>query len=231
MRLSPRVLVACWDLVRRAGVDLFRPGAAEKVGTIAGWRSAGGPLKLEDGELTLLDALRAFALWVRNEPAPDARSELVVTLPITDRACISTPDAVRMMIDSATKTIHVIGFRMSETNMCRALQRRGCEGIAVTVVGDRADGGAREILKDWPAIARPLVALENVESATPTGHLHAKAIVIDSTVALVGSANFSRSGMNTNFEFGVRVSGNVARSIIRIIDRLVQDGWFVPIRL
>jgi phosphatidylserine/phosphatidylglycerophosphate/cardiolipin synthase-like enzyme len=231
-RIGPRAVIACWELIKRAGVDLFRPSAARGLPSLQGWAASGAPAgDLEAPQVSFIDALKAVALRERSGVHPDIAAELVVTLPVPDRTLLSTPDVVRTMIDSATKSILVIGFRMSEENMRRALFRRGVDGLRVTVVGDRNDGGARELRKDWPAMAQPLTALENVESAQRSGLLHGKVLVIDERIALIGSANFSRSGMNSNFEFGVRVGGQAAADVVRLTERLVRAGWFVPVVL
>jgi phosphatidylserine/phosphatidylglycerophosphate/cardiolipin synthase-like enzyme len=73
--------------------------------------------------------------------------------------------------------------------------------------------------------------LENVEPLAENAAtlMHAKAIVADRRVALVGSANFTAGGLRSNLEVGVRVTGAVAADIVRTIERLEREGWLVPV--
>jgi phosphatidylserine/phosphatidylglycerophosphate/cardiolipin synthase-like enzyme len=50
--------------------------------------------------------------------------------------------------------------------------------------------------------------------------LHAKLIVVDRRVAIVGSSNLTRRAMNDNVEIGLLVRGPAASDIARLFDRL-----------
>jgi phosphatidylserine/phosphatidylglycerophosphate/cardiolipin synthase-like enzyme len=230
MILSPRTLVAAWELVKSAGLDIFRPGVLAQLSSIPGWSALGlGSSSARGGEtVSLLDALRALALRER-AVASTSSVELVATLPLQDRTILATPDVVRTLLDGARRSILVIGFEITDPAMRSLLFRRGLDQIEITVVGDRQRASSRELLKDWPAAARPLRALENVE---PTTHahtfLHAKVIVVDGETALIGSANFTVGGLRSNLEMGVRVTGNVVDDVLRTVTRLESEGWIVP---
>lgn len=53
------------------------------------------------------------------------------------------------------------------------------------------------------------------------GTLHAKVVIVDRREVLVGSANLTWGGMALNHEIGVRIRGEAAWSIARMIDRIV----------
>ena len=233
-RPSPRALLGGWELARKQGIDVFRPGIGSALPATRGWAGLGLPPSGIDDEprVTILDAVRALALADLGRPSGDVRADLVATLPTTDASVLATVDVVRTLLEGARRSLLVIGYAIGDNMLRTILFRRGLDGIAVTVIGDRDNGGARELLKDWPAGARPLKALENVEPAIPAATcLHAKVIVADETTALVGSANFTAGGMRYNIELGVRVSGAVPVAILRTVTRLESEGRLVPVRV
>jgi len=232
-RITPRALIAAWKLLRSRAIDVFRPGVTASLPTLPEWPALGLPMDGLEREtsITVLDALRAVELSHRQEAAGNrATVELVATLPDRDRNVLATRDVVQTMLEGARTSILVVGFEFSEPSIRRLLIRRGIDQIAVTVVGDRQRGSARELLKDWPPHARPLRALENIEAATAwqASLQHAKAIVVDSETALLGSANFTAGGLRNNIELGVRVSGPMAVQIEQLLARLTQSGWLAP---
>lgn len=231
-RIPPRTLVAAWELVKAASLDVFQPGVLALLPSLPGWSALGLPAASgSDPSVSLLDALRALALRDRNAVSTGT-VDLVATLPVQDRTMLTTSDVVRTMLESARQNILVIGFELNEPAMRRLLFRRGLDGLAITIVGDRQRGSARELLKDWPASARPLRALENVEPANQIqSFLHAKVIVVDENSALIGSANFTAGGLRNNIEIGVRLTGAPVSEITRLVSRLEKDGWLVLARL
>lgn len=231
-RITPRALIAAWKLLRSRAIDVFKPGVAASLPTLPEWPALGLPMDGLEREpsITLLDALRAVELSHRQEAAGNRSVvELVATLPDPDRNVLATRDVVQTMLEGARTSILVAGFEFSEPSIRRLLIRRGIDQIAVTVVGDRQRGSARELLKDWPPHARPLRALENIEPATPwqAALFHAKAIVVDGDTALIGSANFTTGGVKNNIELGIRLTGAVASQIEQLTLRLAHAGWLV----
>jgi phosphatidylserine/phosphatidylglycerophosphate/cardiolipin synthase-like enzyme len=59
--------------------------------------------------------------------------------------------------------------------------------------------------------------------ATGEADLHAKVIVADRRVALVGSSNLSRRGLLANHEMAVLIQGAVASSAASALDRLLKS--------
>ena len=70
-----------------------------------------------------------------------------------------------------------------------------------------------------------LFDFENVNG----GSLHAKIIVIDRTVAFIGSSNLTWSGLTSNHEIGLLIEGPVASQISNLIDVLSQGKNIVRI--
>ncbi|WP_437650312.1 phospholipase D-like domain-containing protein [Sorangium sp. So ce362] len=233
-RIAPRTLVAAWELARSRALDVFTPGVMRALPGLPGWSALGLPAEALDHtpSVTLLEALRALALRERSGvKSHDTTVELVATLPTPDRSVLSTSDVVRTLLEGAQQSILIVGFEITEPSLYRLLARRGLDQLHVTVVGDRERGSARQFRRSWPAAARPLRALENVEPAMQIpAMLHAKAIVADAHVALVGSANFTAGGLRNNIEFGVRATGPLVQAIVRTVERLEREGWLVTAR-
>lgn len=64
-----------------------------------------------------------------------------------------------------------------------------------------------------------------------SGHLHAKTLVVDRRLAVVGSANMTFHGMMTAHELGVVVEGPAAEQIAGRIDLLLESSWVREIDL
>lgn len=60
---------------------------------------------------------------------------------------------------------------------------------------------------------------------------HAKLCVADGQFAYVGSANLTTPGLTNQLEFGVLVSGDIAKQIQMFWDYVIEVGLFVPIKL
>ena len=55
--------------------------------------------------------------------------------------------------------------------------------------------------------------------------LHAKAIVVDHRVALIGSSNMSRRGLLANHELALLVDGEVAATAGRALDAMIESPF------
>lgn len=229
MRIDGRSLLAAWRLLRAARVDPFASDAPERLPRLPGW----SPLGLPASELasarviTVLDALRAMALLLR-EPTESAGSvQLVATLPLLDSPITKTGDALRVLVTSASRELLVIGYTITDPTFRELLIRRAQAGVHITVVGDRKTGAARDLRRHWPS-GLPLTALEDVETADEQRHVHAKVVVADRQRAIIGSANFTRSGMGRNIEMGVGVVGPVAAEIVEVVEKMQERRWLCP---
>lgn len=226
MRIDGRSLLAAWRLLRAARVDPFASTAPELLPRLPGWSALGLPA----GELasarfvTVLDALRGMALLQREPAEVRESAQLVATLPLRHSAVPNTRDTLRTLITSASKELLVIGYTITDSGLRDLLIRRARVGMQITVVGDRKTRSARELRRHWPA-GLPLTALEDVETGDDQGHVHAKVVVADRQRALVGSANFTGSGLGRNMEMGVLVEGTVAREIVDVVEVMRERGW------
>lgn len=232
MRIDGRSLLAAWRLLRAARVDPFASVAPDQLPRLPGWSALGLPA----GELasarvvTVLDALRAMALLLREPSENPNTAQLVATLPLRDSPATNTRDALRVLIMSTSKELLVIGYSITDPTFRDLLIRRAQAGVQVTVVGDRKTGAARELRRHWPA-GLPLTALEDVETLDDQRHIHAKVVVADRQKAIIGSANFTLSGMGRNVEMGVVVEGTVAREVVEIVELMRRGRWLTELGL
>ena len=66
--------------------------------------------------------------------------------------------------------------------------------------------------------------VSNGGNLSPRKMLHAKVIVRDRDVAVVGSANFSWGGMASHYEVGVYLDGDEAETLADMINAVVSSG-------
>ena len=232
-RVDPRRLKAAWALARRHGLDLFRPGASEGLLRLPGWSG----LRLPGADLcheptaTVLDALRALELQARETESACQSIRVVGTFPGRRHGLPGTRDVVRSLIAGAHREILVVGFTISDREFQSLLVSRAQDGLEVSMFLDRNCTDVAALAQSWPRKATTLAVFRNVEEQPPQRRsLHAKAIVADQKRALVGSANFTLSGLDHNMELGLLLEGPPAAEICRVVQSLAQEGWFEPIR-
>lgn len=64
--------------------------------------------------------------------------------------------------------------------------------------------------------------LQNFKSKKGRNALHAKVIIVDRKIALVGSANISQHGLFSNYEIMLKVSGKAVADIAGMLDKLAM---------
>lgn len=129
---------------------------------------------------------------------------------------------IEELIHSARDEIQVLAYRITSQDFVNLLTTAAEKGIKVTVVIDS--------LVDQPDTVK--TALEKAENKFKhfkvkefcikgKGSLHAKAIIIDREKAIVGSANFTRSGIASgNHEIAVLIEGRNAELLAKLADNL-----------
>lgn len=139
-----------------------------------------------------------------------------------------TSSVVTDLVDEATHEIMLISYAMhSEPTLKAALERAIQRGVAVRLLYERTEDNPN--FKTWtPA---PFSGLEVKRLCWPTGKrppgasLHAKALVVDRKLALIGSANITDMAMLQNIEIGlIARDGTVAREIVESIESLTARG-------
>ncbi len=128
-----------------------------------------------------------------------------------------TAAAVIELINAARSEILLVSYAThSEPSISTALSAAAARGVVVTLLAERHEDnpsytafgapfpGLDALRLHWPARSRP-----------PGASLHAKIIVVDDQVALVGSANLTSRAMESNLECGILISGGPQPRVIR----------------
>jgi len=132
------------------------------------------------------------------------------------------------LIGQARREILIVSYAThSEPAIEAALAAAAGRGVEITILAERhADNpgytatgtpfpGLQALRLRWPASRRPAGAA-----------LHAKILVVDQRLALVGSANFTGRGMESNLECGILIRGGGQPSAIRAhIGELQAHGY------
>jgi cardiolipin synthase A/B len=166
-----------------------------------------------------------------------------VTLPdgrvvVTGRAWMgrgigAIESALRELFAEASDEIALTAYSIStsQDRIFALLENALARGVKITMVVNRAASQPRSVIHGLRRLAiqfphlRPL----DYQSPDPRADLHAKAVVVDRRIALVGSSNLSHRGWVSNHELAVIVKGNSARDVARAIDRMTRDRNCVAI--
>lgn len=155
--------------------------------------------------------------------APKAQVDLVWTGPHPRTSTArDTYVVMRDLFKSAKSEVIVAGYRFDHgEELLRPLYERALQGVGVflfldvvgkvqsdeLVDGFAAQAGRRFIEENWP-FGEPVPQLYFDPRSVAPGRfssMHAKCIVVDRRVALVGSANFTSRARTENIELGVVV--------------------------
>jgi cardiolipin synthase A/B len=128
-----------------------------------------------------------------------------------------TAAAVIELISAARSQILLVSYATrTEPSISTALSAAAARGVTVTLLAERHEDnpaytalgtpfpGLDALRLHWPASSRP-----------PGAALHAKIIVVDDQVALVGSANLTSRAMESNLECGILIRGGPQPRAIR----------------
>lgn len=122
------------------------------------------------------------------------------------------------LINQARVEILLVSYAtQTEPSIAAALSAAAARGVTVTLLAERnADNpsytsplsvpfpSVEALRLHWPLVQRP-----------PGAALHAKVIVVDDSVALVGSANLTSRAMESNLECGILIRGGSQPKAIR----------------
>ena len=122
------------------------------------------------------------------------------------RGCHTTKQNIVDVINSAEHNLTIVGYMVSSSEIVDLIKRRASE-IEVYLHIDKLQANS------YPEAAESARDIENAgafvkfHDDTISGSLHAKVIISDDKEAIIGSANFTHSGTDRNFEMGVRLKG------------------------
>jgi phosphatidylserine/phosphatidylglycerophosphate/cardiolipin synthase-like enzyme len=128
-----------------------------------------------------------------------------------------TATVVAELINAAAKEILLVSFAgHPDAQILAALAAAVSRGVQLTLLAERfADNPSFRGGEDWSA---ELTATRLCWPSSERPHgaaLHVKALVIDTAMALVGSANFTGPGMKRNLECAILIRGGPHPAAIR----------------
>ncbi len=191
-------------------------------------------LKPEERLLVLLRSLAAHRTTLQSRLL---NAELVVTFPGSDAITArQTLHIVRQMVTNARKEILIAGYAITDaggvlSQIIDAARRRVRIVLVCSNWKDK-DGNTAAMLcaAQWPANAPAPSVYEYDNGSHESAGMHVKCLLVDGSDLLVGSANFTYPGLNTNFEMGVRVNGAVAEAARSVFDESLRTSRFSKVR-
>jgi cardiolipin synthase len=130
--------------------------------------------------------------------------------------------SIEELIKSAKNEIQIATFLFKDTarpvlDLLRAAAERG---VKLTIAVNQLKEQPKEIVQRLGELGREYPHVRIVDFVGVGGILHAKVLVADRKVAIVGSANFTWHGFVTNHELAVLVRGQPAWDLASLLDRL-----------
>lgn len=230
--LVARGLEALARQMMEEGIDPYEPRALAALDKLVSQGNFHLPSDGRAGGIELIDVMRAMYLQQVEHTRLSASIELVATLPGFSREEVrDTADVMSALIDGAKSSVLLLAYRLTDEQIITSLHdyHRKPGASLKLIVSHEED--LDQLMDEWPADARPQHVnaaqyVERVDLEIDRGPgkrsyplFHAKTIVVDQRHCYVGSANFTRGGMERNVEIGLRVeSEEVARGIWQLAE-------------
>jgi len=132
---------------------------------------------------------------------------------------------VRDSFAEAEREIIMAAYSLSETSpefigLFDTCLRKGVRIVLIVNRFGEQPSNARKGLVSLAWEHQKRLVLKNFNPTDRREDLHAKLIVIDHRIALVGSANITWKGMNINHELVLRIAGRRASEVGDLLDKL-----------
>lgn len=130
------------------------------------------------------------------------------------------------IVQSAREEIYVAAYILTPlaTGLLDILEKALEKGVRVTAIIDDLEKQPSEIKKKLHDMSDKFTHMRLVNFYDPEGgHLHAKAIVVDRRVAVIGSANLTWGGLVANHELAFVVYGDEAWHIASLLDAIASE--------
>ena len=138
-----------------------------------------------------------------------------------------TAAVITDLIGQARRELLLVTYASNNEPAIEAALAAAAErGVQITLLAERHDDNPAYTAIGTPFPGLPAVRLRWPASQRPHGAaLHAKIVVVDDDIALVGSANFTSRAMASNLECGILIRGGPQpRAIRRHVDELWERG-------
>jgi cardiolipin synthase len=150
--------------------------------------------------------------------------EFVVTGPkITKYGNRATAPVIEEIIRDAKSEIQMVAYLIgpSAVNMLKLLKASAERGITLTIIINDLEKQNKKIVTFLKKLQEKsphcrVIDFKNLN----TEQIHAKILIVDRKVALLGSANYSWGGMYDNYEIGVLLKGKPVWNLSNMVDSL-----------
>lgn len=179
---------------------------------------------------------------VRSDRSPERTiTQLVATLPPDAPAWLSnrvdhTDLGLRHLAVQAKESLRIAApYLDPEEAILEDIAALPSRGVSVRLLtreatGEDADKGQRKSLERLaakvPTAEKEAFVARDLYSTDCFGRqraaVHAKVVIVDEERAYIGSANFTQTGLDSNFELGVLVEGPLAHDVTTVFDEIFQ---------
>jgi phosphatidylserine/phosphatidylglycerophosphate/cardiolipin synthase-like enzyme len=140
----------------------------------------------------------------------------------------SVESALLRLFEEANEEVLIVAYAVSSgaAMLFEQLSALLSRGVRVNIITNRFADQPVDVQRTLQHLQRsfaPLLQLFSFDPENDQSDLHAKLIVVDRQQALVGSANLSLRGLQTNHELSVVVTGSAAAEIARAVDLLMRS--------
>lgn len=135
----------------------------------------------------------------------------------------SVQSALREMLQGAKQEVLLCAYSVSggAGEILDEFENTLRRGIRLTAVINRFDQQPQDIQQYFLRLVSSYPYCQVYTFSDPVEELHSKLVVVDRTVALVGSANISMRGMRQNYELGVLLTNAEVSAIAQCVDDLL----------
>lgn len=135
------------------------------------------------------------------------------------------------IINAAKQEVIIVAYRLTVAvpefvSSLESVLSRGCYlRVVRDCSSEKVEAEERfinRLLKQYTTVS--VWDFKEPESSSLNCALHAKMVIVDRSVAIVGSANFSKNGMLENHEIAVKLTGSEVKSLGITCDRLLENG-------
>ncbi len=129
---------------------------------------------------------------------------------------------IEEVIKNARKEIQIAAYVLTSRalHLVELLEDAAKRGVKITLILNSQTCRDRAISLKLDYLVRSFPHTKVINFKSLKKQLHAKVIVVDRNIAIIGSANFSWGGMYSNYEIGVLLEGNRAWEVAKILDQL-----------
>lgn len=152
--------------------------------------------------------------------------EILATGPeLIRRGIRGTEPVIEEIIECAEREIQVVAyvFTLQAIHLLNLIEKAAERGVRVEIIVNRLEFQEEAVRSKLASIRSKLPNVRILNYADPEGRkLHAKIVIVDRKMAVLGSANFSWGGLYGNYEIGLFIQGDAVWKLANVIDILSE---------